>query len=71
MYSLSSSVAGISAPISGAGRSTRKAYNLSGGTSRHRRTIIVRASDDEDMVPIVSGRRKRGFTKKEYEQVCW
>ena len=29
----------------------------------------VRASDDEDMVPILSGRKKRGFTKKEYEQM--
>jgi hypothetical protein len=31
--------------------------------------LMVRASDDEDMVPILSGRRKKGFTKKEYEQL--
>lgn len=36
--------------------------------ARHSVTRI-RASDDEDMVPILSGRRKKGFTKKEYEQL--
>lgn len=34
-----------------------------------RRHFRVRASDDEDMVPILSGRRKSGFTDKEYEQL--
>lgn len=35
-----------------------------------RRSVCVpRASDDEDMVPILSGRRKKGFTEKEYEQM--
>jgi len=28
---------------------------------------VVRASDDEDMVPIFSGRRKKGFTEKDYD----
>lgn len=29
----------------------------------------VRASDDDDMVPILSGRKKSGFTEKDYEQL--
>lgn len=33
------------------------------------RRLCVRASDDEDMVPIFSGRRKKGFSAKEYEQL--
>lgn len=33
------------------------------------RRLIIRASDDEDMVPILSGTKKKGFTKKEYEQL--
>lgn len=33
------------------------------------KSVIVKASDDEDMVPILSGRRKTGFTAREYEQV--
>lgn len=33
------------------------------------RIAIVRASDDEDIVPIVTGRRKSGFSSKEYEQL--
>lgn len=37
------------------------------GTNRTR--LSIRASDDEDMVPILSGRKKKGFTKKEYEQL--
>jgi hypothetical protein len=32
-------------------------------------SVKVKASDDEDMVPILSGRRKSGFTPREYEQV--
>lgn len=28
-----------------------------------------RASDDDEIVPILSGRRKTGFTEKEYEQL--
>ena len=34
---------------------------------RHR--LVVRASDDEDIVPIVSGKKKKGFTPKEYEML--
>jgi hypothetical protein len=34
-----------------------------------RRYVAPRASDDEDMVPILSGRRKKGFTEKEYAQL--
>ena len=33
------------------------------------RRFFVRASDDEDMVPILSGRMKKGFTEKEYAQL--
>lgn len=33
------------------------------------RRLRVRASDDEDMVPIFSGRRKKSFSPKEYEQL--
>jgi hypothetical protein len=32
-------------------------------------SVKVKASDDEDMVPILSGRRKSGFTPREYEQL--
>lgn len=31
--------------------------------------LVVRASDDEEIVPIISGRKKKGFTPKEYEQL--
>lgn len=37
--------------------------------SRVRGTFRVFASDDEDMVPIFSGRKKKGFTEQEYEQL--
>lgn len=32
--------------------------------------LVVRASDDEDIVPIISGTRKRGFTPKELDQLA-
>ena len=31
--------------------------------------LVVRASDDEDIVPIISGTRKRGFTPQELDQL--
>lgn len=34
----------------------------------YRRRLVVRASDDE-MVPIISGRKKKGFTPEEYERL--
>lgn len=47
----------------------RRTTNWSSGSIRPRVPVPIRASDDEDMVPILSGRRKKGFTKKEYEQL--
>lgn len=35
---------------------------------QYRRRLVVRASDDE-MVPIISGRKKKGFTSEEYERL--
>ena len=56
----------------GIGCSLKTSTGIS-GTRQEARTrrvhLIVHASDDEDMVPILSGRRKKGFTSKEYEKL--
>lgn len=31
--------------------------------------LVVRASDDEDIIPIITGRKKKDFTQKEYEML--
>ena len=36
---------------------------------QRRLSLVVRASDDEDIVPILTGRRKTGFTDKEKERL--
>ena len=35
----------------------------------HVRLVTTRASDDDDIIPMLSGRRKSGFTEAEYEQL--
>lgn len=38
--------------------------------SRNRRPLVTRAADDDDdIIPMWSGRRKSGFTESEYEQL--
>lgn len=32
--------------------------------------LMVRASDDEDMVPIISGHKKKEFTKRDLEKLA-
>lgn len=39
-------------------------------TLRGRRyPFVVRASDDEDIIPVISGHRKNGFTSSELDQL--
>jgi hypothetical protein len=35
----------------------------------HRCPLVVRASDDEEIIPVLSGHRKSGFTSSELDQL--